>query len=142
MAPLPFLLASPPHILRFRRRVANFPKAQRTIVSPDTFLRWIGEDKRAKKKGRKAVKRGRPRTAEQIRELILLMAKENNWGYARIVGELRKLGIRSIAKSTLRNILKEAGLDPCPKRAAAPGMSSSAATRPACGNAISSHRKC
>jgi len=48
--------------------------------------------------------------------LIVLLAKENHWGYARIVGELKKLGIRSVTKSTVRNILKEHGLDPCPKR--------------------------
>ncbi|MCE9606151.1 MAG: hypothetical protein K8U03_14740 [Planctomycetia bacterium] len=41
------------------------------------------------------------------------------WGYARIVGELKKLGIRSVKKSTVRNILKEAGLDPCPQRSGA-----------------------
>jgi putative transposase len=61
--------------------------------------------------------RGRRRTAEQIRKLIIKLAKENSWGYTRIVGELRKLRIRSVSKSTVRNILKEYGLDPCPKRA-------------------------
>ena len=45
------------------------------------------------------------------------LARENNWGYKRIVGELKKLGIRRISVSTVRNILKAAGLDPCPKRA-------------------------
>jgi putative transposase len=104
-------------LLKFGVKLGRAIRQLVTIVSPDTFLRWTREDKRAKRKGCKPAKRGRPRTAEQIRELILLMAKENNWGYARIVGELRKLGIRSIAKSTVRNILKEAGLDPCPKRA-------------------------
>jgi putative transposase len=104
-------------LLKFGAKLGRAIRQLVTIVSPDTFLRWIREDKRAKKKGRKPAKRGRLKTAAQIRELILLMAKENNWGYARIVGELRKLGIHSVAKSTVRNILKEAGLDPCPKRA-------------------------
>jgi len=45
------------------------------------------------------------------------MARDNEWGYARIVGELKKLGIRSIKKSTVRNVLKAAGIDPCPQRA-------------------------
>lgn len=40
-------------------------------------------------------------------------------GYARIFGELKKLGLRSIKKSTVRNILKAEGLDPCPKRSGA-----------------------
>jgi putative transposase len=77
-----------------------------TIVTPGTFLRWIREDKRAARKRIKPVKRGRPRTAEEIRRLIVERARENTWGYARIVGELKKLGIRSIKKSTVRNILK------------------------------------
>ena len=44
------------------------------------------------------------------------MARETAWGYSRILGELKKLGIRAIAKSTVKNILKEHGLDPGPKR--------------------------
>jgi len=90
-----------------------------TIVSPGTFLRWIREEKRAGKKPTKPAKRGRRRTAENIRKLIVKLARENTWGYARIVGELKKLGIRSIKKSTVRNILKAEGLDPCPKRSGA-----------------------
>lgn len=38
------------------------------------------------------------------------------WGYTRILGELRKLGIRNISRQTVKNILKEHGLDPGPKR--------------------------
>jgi hypothetical protein len=51
-----------------------------------------------------------------ITQALIKLAKENSWGYARIVGELKKLRIYSISKSTVRNILKEYGLDPCPKR--------------------------
>jgi len=90
-----------------------------TIVTPGTFLRWIREDKRARQRNFPIAKRGRRRTAEQIRKLIVKFAKENSWGYTRIVGELRKLRIRSVSKSTVRNILKECGLDPCPKRSGA-----------------------
>jgi putative transposase len=64
------------------------------------------------------VKQGRPRTPEQIRELIILLACENDWGYTRILGELRKLGIQSVSRNTMRNILKENGLEPGPKRGA------------------------
>lgn len=38
------------------------------------------------------------------------------WGYQRIRGELRKLGIR-ISATTVRSILRRAGLDPAPRRA-------------------------
>jgi putative transposase len=37
-------------------------------------------------------------------------------GYTCILGELKKLGVRAIAKSTVKNILKEHGLDPGPAR--------------------------
>jgi putative transposase len=46
-----------------------------TIVSPSTFLRWLREERKAKPQ-----KRGRPRTADGMRELILLMARQNDWG--------------------------------------------------------------
>ena len=49
-----------------------------TIVSPSTLLRWIRE---SKKPGRiKHVHKGRPRTKEEIREIILKFARENDWG--------------------------------------------------------------
>jgi putative transposase len=60
--------------------------------------------------------RGRPATLEKIRELVLRLAHENSWGYTRIAGELKKLGVRSVSRSTIRNILKDNGLDPGPKR--------------------------
>src|ERR1019366_7514418 len=51
----------------------------------------------------------------------LEMARDNpTWGYRRICGELTGLG-HKIAPSTIWEILKEAGLDPAPRRAAAGG---------------------
>ena len=51
-----------------------------------------------------------------MRELILRLARENSsWGYLRIAGELRKLGI-AISASSVRNILVKAGLPPAPRR--------------------------
>ncbi len=45
------------------------------------------------------------------------MGRENEtWGYSRILGELMKLGIRKIGRTTVQNILKSAGLDPNPNR--------------------------
>ncbi|MCA9033326.1 MAG: DDE-type integrase/transposase/recombinase, partial [Planctomycetaceae bacterium] len=38
------------------------------------------------------------------------------FGYTRILGELRKLGIKKISRQTIRNILKEEGIAPGPDR--------------------------
>jgi hypothetical protein len=47
---------------------------------------------------------------------VLKMAAENpTWGYRRIAGELAKIG-RRIAPATVRAILKNAGIDPAPRR--------------------------
>ncbi len=43
------------------------------------------------------------------------MAKENNWGYKRIVGELKKLSIR-VSRSSIQNILHENQFEPTPLR--------------------------
>ncbi|MBL8823977.1 MAG: hypothetical protein JNJ77_15425 [Planctomycetia bacterium] len=40
---------------------------------------------------------------------------ENIWGYGKIHGELKKLGIK-ICDTTVKNILIAAGIDPCPER--------------------------
>ena len=89
---------------------------------PDTLRRWIRESKKPAKK--EPAKRGRRRTAEDIRKLIIKLAKENEWGYTRILGELRKLNIKSVSRNTVKKILKENGLDPGPGAAGAPGTTS------------------
>jgi putative transposase len=51
-----------------------------------------------------------------VRELVLRLARENSsWGYLRIVGELRKLGI-DVSPTLVRNVLRAAGLPPAPQR--------------------------
>jgi putative transposase len=52
---------------------------------------------------------GRPPIGEDVRELILRLARENgHWGYVRIVGELPKLGI-TVSATLVRNVLRHAG---------------------------------
>src|SRR5262249_38857553 len=55
-------------------------------------------------------------TAPDIEALVLKLARENDWGYSRILGELRKLGVRKICRTTVLNILRDHGLNPGPKR--------------------------
>ena len=84
-----------------------------TIVHPRTYQRWL-QNKRAGKQPAK--KMGRTRTPESVRELIIRIARETGWGYGRIVGELRKLRIQCVGRTTVRTILKEQGVKPSPKR--------------------------
>ena len=93
-----------------------------TIVTPRAFRRWVaaerGDQTTAKPSGRKP---GRPRTAEDIRKLILQLASDNGWGWRmqECSGELKKLsGIHSVSKTTVANILtpRLRDLDPGPKR--------------------------
>jgi putative transposase len=87
-----------------------------TIVSPRTFSRWLARDTGPRTKTGTIRKPGRPRTPDDTRELVLRIAGETGWGYTRILGELRKLGVRNISRQTVVNILREAGLDPSPER--------------------------
>ena len=58
---------------------------------------------------------GRPRIAKVNRELVLQIASETGWGYSRILGELRKLGLGRISRQSVKNTLLEHGIDPGPK---------------------------
>ena len=47
---------------------------------------------------------------------MLRLARENeSWGYRRVHGELAALGV-TVAPSTVWQILKDAGIDPAPRR--------------------------
>ena len=57
----------------------------------------------------------RAKQRKVVREFIIRLAKENPWGYGKLVGALKCLGIRT-CRSTVRNVLKEANIDPSPTR--------------------------
>ena len=84
-----------------------------TIVHPRTYQRWLERKSRGEKPMKKM---GRTKTPLPIKEIILRMAKETGWGYGRIVGELRKLRILGVGRTTVGTILKEEGVKPSPKR--------------------------
>ena len=111
---VPVTLQERNRLVRFGARLGKAIHELVSIVHPATLRRWIREDQKGKRT--KPVKVGRRQTAESIRKLILKLAKENNWGYTRILGEMRKLGIKSISRNTVKNILKANGLDPGPNR--------------------------
>jgi putative transposase len=84
-------------------------------VKPATLLRWH----------RQLVARcwtythrapGRPPLESSLHALILRLGRENpHWGYRRIVGELKGLGI-TVSATSVRKVLLEAGLQPAPQR--------------------------
>jgi transposase InsO family protein len=91
----------------------------RLLVRPDTILRWhrdfLAHRHAAASRPRR---RGRPRTVRSIRKLTLRLVADNpSWGYRRVHGELLTLGIK-VAASTVWEMLREAGIDPAPDRAA------------------------
>ena len=101
------------------RRLSTAHRRQLSlIITRRTLLRWHAElVKRHWTYPRRAP--GRPRTGPAIRRLALEMARDNPaWGYRRICGELTGLGYK-VAPSTIWQILKAAGIDPAPQRAAA-----------------------
>jgi transposase InsO family protein len=109
---------------RQRRRLAAKAKAIgrkglfeiSTLVTPDTLLRWYRRLIANKYDGSRNRTVGRPRTAAEIEELILQMARQNStWGYTRIRGALYNLG-HDIGRNTIKRILLDNGLDPAPLR--------------------------
>ncbi len=83
------------------------------VVVPATYKKWL----RQLRGGKPFRPSGRPRTPMATRLLVVRMATENlRWGYRRIVGELKKLGIR-IGATTIRAILKDEGYFPEPQKA-------------------------
>ena len=86
------------------------------LVTPETILRW----RRALVRRRWSYshrRAGRPPLPGTTVELIVRLARENpRWGYLRIVGELKKLGIVA-SKGSVANVLRRRGLPPAPRRA-------------------------
>jgi transposase len=85
------------------------------LVTPGTILRW--HRRLVARKWTQPYRRGgRPPLAEQVVALILRLARENpRWGYQRIQGELKKLGV-SVSATTIRTVLLGNGLRPAPRR--------------------------
>jgi putative transposase len=102
-------------LLKHGKPLGQAIRALITIVSPRTFARWLNGET-ATPKGRKPTGPGRPKTPEDIRALVLRLARENAWGYTRILGELKKLGVNNISRSTVIKLLKDNGLEPGPRR--------------------------
>jgi putative transposase len=119
-------------ILRRQPRRAQFRPSDRAIlaalarglprsawrslpVRPATLLRWHGQLVRRRWTYPRR-RPGRPALDRCVQALVLRLARENPaWGYRRIVGELRSLGI-SVSATSVRTILVRHGVSPAPQR--------------------------
>jgi putative transposase len=85
------------------------------LVTPATLVRWHRELV-AHRWTYPATGVGSRGLDPEIVELVLRMARENpRWGYIRIVGECRKLGIL-VSATSVRRILRRHRLGPAPRR--------------------------
>src|SRR6266498_244667 len=85
-------------------------------VRPATVLRWHRQLVRRRWTYPHRRPPGRPPLDRRVQALVVQLARENpSWGYRRIVGELRGLGL-SISATSVRTILIRHGLPPAPQR--------------------------
>jgi putative transposase len=98
------------HLLKLGKKLGPAIRHIITIVDYSTFRRWVRKSEGCKSR------LGRPRVPKIVRELVVQIANKTGWGYSRILGELRKLGVGRISRQTVKNILVEHGFEPGPKR--------------------------
>jgi putative transposase len=101
-------------LLTAASRLLPRPRWSSFFVTPATLLRWYR--RLVAKRWTYPCRRGRPPIRRDIRALVLRLAQENRrWGYQRIVGELKGLGL-VVSATTVRAWLRKAGLGPVGRR--------------------------
>jgi len=87
-----------------------------SLVTPATLLRWH-RDLVARSWTYPRLGRPASNTLEDdVVALVLRLARQNpHWGYLRIVGECRKLGV-TVSATSVRNVLRRHRIGPAPRR--------------------------
>jgi transposase InsO family protein len=86
------------------------------LVTPTTLLRWhrdlVARSWTYPRRGRAAANA----LEDDVVVLVLRLARANpRWGYLRIVGECRKLGV-TVSATSVRNVLRRHRIGPAPRR--------------------------
>jgi putative transposase len=85
------------------------------LVTPATLLRWHRELV-ARRWIYPHTGRGSRGLDQQVVDLVLRLARDNpRWGYLRVVGECRNLGVR-VSTTSVRRILRRHRIGPAPRR--------------------------
>jgi hypothetical protein len=85
------------------------------LVTPSTLLRWHRE-LIARRWTYPRTRRDPRGLDEEVVALVVRLAEENpRWGYLRIVGECRRLGVR-VSATSVRRILRRHRIGPAPRR--------------------------
>ena len=90
-----------------------------STVSYSIFRRWVRAIEDGEKPGKPKAKKdpspngSRPRTEENIRDLVIRMRKESGWAHTKIRQGLARLGHR-VSRQTVKNILVAEGIAPAP----------------------------
>lgn len=99
-------------LLRIKAEIGHDVDGLMEVAKPATYKRWLAQ----MRSGRPFKAVGRPRLTQELRDIVTRIGSKNLlWGYKRIVGELKKLGLYAGANSVKR-ILNEAGIHPSPER--------------------------
>jgi putative transposase len=92
-------------LVKAGRKLGSAIKGVISTVTPATFMRWLNAEENKPQAEKAECKPSRPRTPDDIRDLVVKLVTETGWGDIRILSELKKLGVGKITRQYVKNIL-------------------------------------